>query len=112
MTVSYLEVAKNDFRGREVAMPCSPYAVEDVTVGKDSHVNVVHENGMKVALLFVPEERVRHPDLARIRQGEILESTYEETVRIRRKIIQRLTVLPPKLSNFNRSSFHCSRNVI
>ena len=49
-----------------------PDAVEDVAVREDPDVDVVDEDVVKVSSLLVPEERVRHPDLLWVSQGEIL----------------------------------------
>ena len=46
-------------------------AVEDVPVGMDSNVEVGGEDVVEVANLLVPEEGVRHPNLARVRKGQI-----------------------------------------
>ena len=40
-----------------------PDAVEDIAVGKDSDVQVRLDNVVKLCLLLIPEESVRHPDL-------------------------------------------------
>ena len=37
-------------------------AVEDVTVGEDSDVDIVDEDVVEVSGLLIPEERVRHPN--------------------------------------------------
>ena len=49
----------------------APDAVEDVTIGEDSDVDVVDQDGVELSGFFVPEKRVRHPDLAGIRQGQV-----------------------------------------
>ena len=46
-------------------------AVEDVPVGMDPDVEVGGEDVVEVANLLVPEEGVGHPNLARVRQGQI-----------------------------------------
>ena len=46
-------------------------AVEHVPVRVDPDVEVGGEDVVEVADLLVPEECVGHPDLARVRQGEI-----------------------------------------
>ena len=62
-----------DFRLREhPSLDCSPPdTVENITIGKDSDVEVGRQNGVKPPDLLVPEESVRHPDLAGIRDGEV-----------------------------------------
>ena len=50
-----------------------PDAVEDVTIGEDSDVQVGLYNVMKLTILLISEESVWHPDLADVRQGEILD---------------------------------------
>ena len=49
-----------------------PDAVEDVAIREDPDVDIVDEDVVKVASLLVPEECVRHPNLLRVSQGEIL----------------------------------------
>ena len=46
-------------------------AVEDVPVGMDPDVEVGGEDVVEVSNLLVPEEGVRHPNLARVRKGQI-----------------------------------------
>ena len=46
-------------------------AVEDVPVRVDSDVEVGGEDVVEVSDLLVPEEGVGHPNLARVRQGQI-----------------------------------------
>ena len=48
-------------------------AVEDVPVGVDPDVEVGGEDVVELSDLLVPEESVWHPDLADVRQGEILD---------------------------------------
>ena len=48
-----------------------PDAVQNVSVGKDSDVEVWLDDVVELAVLLVPEKRVRHPDLAGIRQGQV-----------------------------------------
>ena len=45
-----------------------PNAKENVAIGEDSHVDVVDEDRVKVACLFVAEKRVGHPHFARVGQ--------------------------------------------
>ena len=52
----------------------APDAVEHISVGKDSNVDVVDENRVEVACLFIAEKSVWHPNLARIGQGQIFQS--------------------------------------
>ncbi len=42
----------------------APDAVEDLAVGKDPDVDVVHQDVVEVADLFISEKRVRHPNLS------------------------------------------------
>ena len=48
-------------------------AVEHVAVGEDSDVEVGGEDVVELPDLLVPEEGVRHPHLARVRQGQVLD---------------------------------------
>ena len=50
-----------------------PDAVEDVAVWEDPDVEVGGEDVVELPDLLVPEESVWHPDLADVRQGEILD---------------------------------------
>ncbi len=52
-----------------------PDAIEDVAVGKHPDVDVVDEDGVELAGLLVPEKRVRHPNFARISQGQVFHAT-------------------------------------
>ena len=42
-------------------------AVEDVAIGMNPDVEVGRQDVVEIAKLLVPEESVRHPDLARVR---------------------------------------------
>ena len=42
-------------------------AVEDVPIGMNPDVEVGRQDVVEIAKLLVPEESVRHPDLARVR---------------------------------------------
>ena len=53
----------------------SPDAVEDFSVGKNSDVNVWNDDLVLSRLLLVPEESVRHPNLGRVSQSQIFQST-------------------------------------
>lgn len=53
-----------------------PNAVENVSIGKDSDVEVGLDDLVEVALLLIAEEGVGHPHLARVRQGKVANSTY------------------------------------
>lgn len=55
----------------------SPDAVEYVPVWEDPYVEVWLYDVVELSLLLVPEEGVRHPHLAGVRQGEVLDSTCE-----------------------------------
>ena len=48
-------------------------AVEDVAVGEDSDVEVGGEDVVELPDLLVTEEGVRHPHLACVRQGQVLD---------------------------------------
>ena len=45
--------------------------VENLPVWEDAEVHVGGENGVEPPDLLVPEESVRHPDLAGVRDGEV-----------------------------------------
>ncbi len=49
-----------------------PDAVQDVPVGIDPDVQVGLDDVVKLSIFFIPEEGVRHPDLAGVRQGQVL----------------------------------------
>ena len=49
----------------------SPDTVENITIGKDSDVEVGGENCVKPTDFLVPEESVRHPHFAGVRDGEV-----------------------------------------
>ena len=49
-----------------------PDTVEDVTIREDPDVDIVDEDVVEMASLLVPKECVRHPNLLRVSQGEIL----------------------------------------
>ena len=51
----------------------SPDTVENITIGKDSDVEVGGENCVKPTDFLVPEESVRHPDLAGVGHRQILD---------------------------------------
>ena len=59
------------FTGNDVTI--LPDAVEDIAVWKYSDVDIGDEDVVEPALLLVPEERVRHPDLLRVRHREVLD---------------------------------------
>ena len=50
-----------------------PDAVEDVAVWEDPDVEVGGEDVVELPDLLVTEEGVRHPHLARVRQGQVLD---------------------------------------
>ena len=50
-----------------------PDAVEDVAVGKHPDIEVGGQDIVEIADLLVPEEGVRHPDFARLRDCQILD---------------------------------------
>ena len=49
-----------------------PDTVQDVAIREDPDVDIVDEDVVKMASLLVPKECVRHPNLLRVSQGEIL----------------------------------------
>lgn len=55
-----------------------PNAVQDPSIWEDSHVDVGHDNVMEMALTFVGEEKVGHPDFARVVECQILHPTYSK----------------------------------
>ena len=60
------------------AQQARPDAVEDVTVREDSDVEVGGEDLVEPRHLLVPEESVRHPDLARVSEGEVADLIWRE----------------------------------
>ena len=48
-----------------------PDAVEDVAVGEHPDIEVGGQDIVEIADLLVPEEGVGHPNLTRVRQGQI-----------------------------------------
>ncbi len=50
-----------------------PYAVKHVAVWEYPDVYVGYQYVVEAALLLVAEERVRHPDLGRVRHREVLD---------------------------------------
>ena len=52
-----------------------PDAVEDVTVGEDTDIEVRGEDAVEPGDLLVPEEGVRHPHLACICHGQVPDFT-------------------------------------
>ena len=55
-------------------LPCLPYAVEYVPVWKYPDVEVWLNDVVELAVLLVSEEGVRHPNLAGVLEGEVLDS--------------------------------------
>ena len=53
-------------------------AVEDVAVGEDSDVEVGGEDVVELPDLLVPEEGIRHPHLARVSQGQVLDPLWRK----------------------------------
>ena len=51
----------------------SPYAVHDSTVGRDPEKDVRKDDVVEVTLFLVLEEEIRHPQLGRVRQGQVLD---------------------------------------
>ena len=52
-----------------------PDAVEDVTVGEDTDIEVRGEDAVEPGDLLVPEEGVRHPNFASICHGQVADFT-------------------------------------
>jgi hypothetical protein len=52
-----------------------PNAVEDVSVWKNSDIKIWLNDVVELAVLLVPEEGVRHPDLSRISHGQVFDAT-------------------------------------
>ena len=52
--------------------------VENVAVRVDSDVEVGRQNVVELANLLVPEESVRHPDLADVGQGQVFDFICQE----------------------------------
>ena len=52
-----------------------PDAVKDVSVWKNSDVKIWLNDVVELAVLLVPEEGVRHPDLPRISHGQVFDAT-------------------------------------
>ena len=52
-----------------------PDAVEDVAIREDSDVDIINEDVVEVPGLLVPEESVRHPDLLRVSESQVLHTT-------------------------------------
>ena len=50
-----------------------PDTVQHVAVWVDADVKVWSKDGVESADFFIPEESVRHPDLAGVRQGQVLD---------------------------------------
>ena len=48
-----------------------PDAVEDITIWIHPDVQVGGQDVVEGSDLLVPEERVRHPDLAGVREGQV-----------------------------------------
>jgi len=56
-----------------IAVRISPDTVEHVPIGEYSDVNVWNEDVVEAALLLVPEEGVRHPNLFSVSHREVLD---------------------------------------
>ena len=74
----------------------SPDTVENITIGKDSDVEVWRENCVKPSDFLVPEESVGHPDLTGVGHRQILDLPWNtwklsETHR-NRKIVGKLVM--------------------
>lgn len=53
-----------------------PDAVQYVARWEDSHVDVGHDDIVKVPLSLVREEQIRHPDFARVVEGQVFHPAY------------------------------------
>ena len=51
----------------------SPNAIEHVSVGKNSDIDVGHEDVVKAALFLIAEERVGHPHLRRVGHRQVFD---------------------------------------
>ena len=71
--MNFLSFPNSRKRARPFFLHHLPYAEEHVSVGEDPDVDVVDEDGVEVAGLLVAEKRVRHPNLLRVRQGQVTE---------------------------------------
>lgn len=58
------------------SMSTLPDAIENTTVGVDAQVHIGQNDVMEVTQLLVLEEKVRHPHLVRLRQGQVLYPTW------------------------------------
>ena len=76
------------------AQQARPDAVEDVTVREDPDVEVGGEDLVEPRHLLVPEEGVRHPDLARVSEGEVADLIWREMTVWRDQCGQLLTFHP------------------
>lgn len=50
-----------------------PDAVENLSCGENSNINVWHDDVVEVSELFVLEKRIRHPDAIRVRHRQVLQ---------------------------------------
>ena len=54
---------------------CSPDTVEDVAIWKDPDVQVGQDDVVEVAVLFVLEEKVGHPNHVGVSEGQVRNAT-------------------------------------
>ena len=64
----------------KVRVECSvvellPDAVQDVAIGIDSYINIRDDYLVLLGLLLVTKERVWHPHLGRVGQGQVVQFT-------------------------------------
>ena len=60
-----------------------PDAVEDITIWIHPDVQVGGQDVVEGSDLLVPEERVRHPDLAHVGQSQVFDFIWEEKKTVR-----------------------------
>ena len=53
-----------------------PYAVKHISIGKDSDVSILDQNGVKMSLFFITEKCIGHPDFTRVCEGQVFETTW------------------------------------
>ena len=54
-----------------------PDAVQNLAVGVDADIHIGHDDVVEVTRLLVLEEGVRHPDLLRVRHGQVLDLAWK-----------------------------------
>ena len=69
------------FRYKNNKLNNSPDAVEDGAVGEDAHVDVGHDNVVKMALAFIREEQIGHPNFARVRKSQVFNFAFNQMMK-------------------------------